>query len=64
MMISRIINCDYYEVGDYLLWIKLKPKASFGLNAAFFLFLKILLLFTYAPTAFNTASNKFSIDFI
>lgn len=64
MMIIRNSNCDIIGGFDYLPWIKLKPKVSFGLNGFLFLFLKILLLLTYAPTAFSTASNKFSIDFI
>jgi hypothetical protein len=49
---------------NYLLWIKLNPKVSWGLKGVLFLFLKMLLLFTYAPTAFSTPLNKFSIDFI
>lgn len=45
--------------------IKFKPKLScFGSKGVLFLFLKMLLLLTYAPTACTTELNMFSTDLI
>lgn len=50
--------------GFYILNIKLNPSAIFGLNACFFLFLKMPPLLASAGTAFSTGVSKFSNSLI